>query len=700
MIDFHPMLSPWLTLPLAAVAAIVIWKRRHHQEMPRHINSIIATLRVTAIAIIAAALLNPGFNISRKTPRKNKLVFLIDGSGSMKTADSPPAASRFDAALEFRKSFAKRNFPGLDKHFLLFSSSCAPVSDWQTLENFGADGGTDLARAMESIDRDPGYSKTAAIVLLSDGIDHSNFTPAPNTPPIFAVKFGSDLSSVKDIGIGDFPRPAQLRTGEEFTINIPLNVSGYPLPSSITSSFIVDNIKVDEQKTPIPAEGKARIEFTRQFQTPGLHTIAIQTEKFPGEATYLNNHIEFNVEVLSGVNHVLCYFPILTNSFRPLLRHLRSSGRDFSAVCRMAGDKYSLLGNNPDPAFKHGIPNDHKKLRQTDAIILGANRDSLLSMRELSVLEQYTASGGNLILLGGSDSFGELPANSPMSALSPVRTNNASFPTDTYKVTAPDNGGVFSQRIQQLQDNSITGINHIAGVKDGATIHLYAENHQRHPLVVSQPYGQGQVIAVLTNSIHLWNEQGVFWEQLISLAGGNRDKVLNASLERHELLPGEIPVAYATPRQGLDELPGFRLDISVSESNSDRVSFSGDMNRDNSRFTARLPALPDGAYTVKISCRTSEKVLGERFLPLLVGRRIDENHKLKVDNDNFLKYCHPDRVYDPGDASRLHADIIAAISDDDSQRLYFPFFESPFPYVAILLALFSGWFIRRRFNLL
>ena len=710
---FYPLIPLWLILLTGAAAFAAVWyTARYGMDIPPRRILILMVLRLAAVAVAVTMLLNPGIIIRELNRQRSNVIFLLDGSDSMNTTDMPDGKSRLESAKAFMGSLNRTDFSNCQKHSYIFSSKAAPA-DVKQLQMYNARGGTDLRRAFNTLDKDIGFSRTAAVILLSDGLDHSGFSGTHAGLPVFAVKFGSEMNDVPDLRLDPFQAPESLRTNEEMNLNIPVALTGFKTPASVELKITVDGKLEKTERFELQPGGRKILEFRSSFAIPGIHTVMLKLNRLPNEAGYINNEREISLEVKEGKSETVCYFPMLTNSFRPLVRLLLGSGKKFTAIYKLKADSYNVTGTDIDQAFKNGIPANPAAMKQADVFVLGSNRDGLVSEAESSVLEQYVSSGGNLILLGGTESFGQLPPSSPLASMMPVKSAKIQFVSGNFKLMPPEQSrSSFSSRLAELcgsEAELIKGINMVDSVKEGAETLLWAEGGEgRYPLVVALPYGRGKVIAVLTNSLHLWGKGSqrnmnfrTFWEQMLAYAGASRDETLKVTVNSSELMPGEKLKVTALPSLSDAEQtdPDLKIESTIYPADSQAAAAALTLSREGQLYTAEFHELKPGRYILQTVCRNKTGNLGKRYMTITVGDGLRENYDLKVTNENFLKFCPSGRIYNIEEKSALLKDVLGTIQKNDIEREWYPVFETPFFFLALLIFLVAGWYLRRRFNL-
>ncbi len=294
----------------------------------------------------------------------------------------------------------------------------------------------------------------------------------------------------------------------------------------------------------------------------------------------------------------------------------------------------------------------------------------------------------------------------------PVRSSKIQFVSGNFKIAPPEHSkSSFSSRLAELCSGDtelIKGINMVDSVKEGAETLLRAEGEGRYPLVVALPYGRGKVIAVLTNSLHLWGKGSqrdmnfrTFWEQMLAYAGSSRDDALKVTVNSSELLPGEKLKVTALP--GLSDAeqntPDLKIESTIYPADSQIATAALTLSREGQLYTAEFPELKTGKYILQTVCRNKTGNIGKRYMTITVGDTLSENYDLKVTSDNFLKFCPSGRIYSIEEKSALIKDVLGTIQKNDIEREWYPVFETPIFFSVLLFFLVAGWYLRRRFNL-
>ena len=717
--SFYPLLPSCLILLLlllSAGAAVYSYRRRNPAVEPWQ-HSLLLALRMASLALVTLMLLCPGHMTEERNLEKSHIVFLLDRSASMATCDLPNGQSRLERSATFLRETHFKRLADYPLAYYAFDSQSQRHPDTAAFAALKPEGGTDLKQAIARVDKDIGLNRTAALILLSDGIDHSGFKGSEIAVPILSVQMGTDLTKVKDLGFEPFKCPEKISEGEELNLEIPILLQGYPSEQRVPFRVLLDGVPF-YTATPALSSGRTHTEVVKTtLSKTGVHTLRIECDVLPDEVADLNNRRELAVEVVTAKEEVAAYFPVLNNSFRPLLREFTKDDESaFTAVYRVSGETYRMLGRKMNNLFQAGLPKNADQLKNVTCLILGSHNGDLLSPAEALVLEQYVNKGGSLICLAGADSFGKLPSGSPLIRMLPVVNLEDAFLSGTFRV-APDPAvrDAFTDQVRAIiADNSATadftlnGINQIKDLKASAKVELWAEGAARQPLLVWHTYGRGKVVALLSNAFHQWGSPekrdenfGRFWRQLVSFAKSVDDDadLLKVTLPKTELAPNESVTVTAVARHpgGQEQALTVKADVFPAESDTPVATRALDKKTDC--FMTELPGLQAGRYVLRVSSQDGKEVLRTRYKMLLVGHVLEESANIRSDRENFRKISSEKHIFSPDEAEALENTLVDAVRKNVIQREKFLIFETPAFFLALVLLLLAEWFLRRRFNL-
>ena len=719
--SFYPLVPVWVVLTGLAVALGLVFLafRRGRVNIPPGPRWVLFALRCLSLVLLALMLLCPGRVTTDLNVEHSQLVFLLDDSASMGVQDQGARQTRLQRAAAFvadHEFAALRAYP---RRFYAFNHAATPLAAPGDAAALKAAGGTDFRQVFQQVDKDVGFGQLAGIVLLSDGLDHSEFTGEQLTVPIYSVMFGTDLQKTPDAGIGAFKYPAKISDREELTLDLPLLLTGYPTERALMFTIEVDGESVFHQPITL-TPGKLHHElFTRALGKDGVHLLRLHLEELGDEVSHLNNTRELAIEVVKARHEIVAFFPLLTNSFRPLLREFeRDEENVFTAVYQVSPGVYRLRGYKLNPAYANGVPAQATTMRELTCFVLAATNGSLVNIREAQVLERYVSEGGSLIILGGSDSFGELAAGSPLARLSPaIHLKDSGFTSGRFTVKVDHTEETaFSLKLRELVttntgalDFVLPSINHVQELKNNTRVLLWADDGTAYPLVVWQPFGKGRVVAVLSNAFHLWGSTerrdenfGIFWRQLISFARNLDDDndLLKIATNKTELLPDDTLKVTALARHPNPDAAGeLVLSAELYARGEQKALKSATMQKLLDTWNCEFSGLAPGRYTLRVTSADSKEVLRERYRLLLVGEGVQEQGQLATRRENFLRFSGEHHLYDPGEVTRLEDDLLKVVRRNEIRRERFLIFEGPAFFLALALLLLFEWYYRRRHNL-
>lgn len=688
---FYPLL-PYLVILFAALLSLGAVYRTGRAAYRK---TVLTVLRMCSVFLLVVMLLSPGMLLRETDHSKSNLIFLLDGSASMSAADMPGKTTRFDSARASLRNLMQDSFGGSRKYIYIYNHRTVPADNPDQADLFSPFGNTDLKQAVDTADRDLGLASAAALVILTDGLDHSRFNGASAGVPVFAVKTGTDLERVPDLRIDSFRAPSSVRTGEELELKIPVVLRQATGKTPVGMKISVDGEPVKDETFELASNERKEVPFKTVFTKPGLHTILLNLNRLPDEASYINNTRELVVEVKEDDLSPVLYFPVLTNTFRPLTRLFRRTGRKFTALYQLRNGVYQVVGNSPERIYDKGIPKDPEKMKNTDLLFLASGNAGDYSDAEIRSIEKYVSGGGTVLIYGGPGAFGNVK-NRLFSAMLPVRSAQSRFTDSVFKL-ASSGSSLFDDLLKE--DVSVRGLNLVDRVKSGTEVLLNAVGDKKYPLVVSMPYGRGKVIAVLANSLHQLGDPEkrplrfrTFWENMLVHAGEGTEDRLEISAPDHIQEGASLKVSAAAEQLASAEAVLTREKASAPFR-------AAKMTPQGKLYSGVFPDIPAGKYILEVKAVEKNASVLRRYRMVYSGDSAAENDDLKVSGDSFMRFTTHGRVYLPEETARLRADINAVLRKNAADHEWYPVFETPFFLIAVFLLLMAEWFLRRRYNM-
>lgn len=622
--------GPSLVIALAVVAVVVVLVL-HHRRLRRRLPPREALLhllpRAGVALLLLALLLGPTLRFDRTAGIRGTVVALVDTSSSMDVTDDgkQPRLTRATGLIDR----LKKALPGsVEVRTLGFDTR---VRDGDLAVKPGARPG-DPAAVLRGLGAEPAAKGALAVVALTDGGDEPFTVSAAPPSPLSIIGIGTDPGGWRNLAVTEVQAPATAEVRLETTITATI---GNQTPATqVPVRLERRNGDAWEQVAEAVADvraGRAQVVFRRTHDTAGLVRYRIAVSPVAEEVALSDNQREFVIDVRAQTLHVLFFSREVGADYKSLRQELaRDPGLTFTGLLRTTvskttGERYLLQGDrlDGDTALEGGLPTEAKSLARYGVVILGAFPATAWRAGEQEALAAWVGTGGTLILLGGDEAF---PAGA-LSGLYPFSGNDGlargSFPISVppQAMHHPAMAGVTLP-----PDATVDSRNRFGAPSPAATVLLAASDGGRSvPLVLSQPVGQGTVVAVGTNT--LWrlarpgqdSAYGTFWRQLVrQQVAGDRERRVRIAWDRERYRPGDTAVATVTALE-----PGLTLAAALQQGDGKPVPVALD-----AQGHARLDLLERGDWTFALSDNGAE--LYRKVLPVAPG--VGEGERLAVDD--------------------------------------------------------------------
>ena len=405
---------PWPVVLLVslAVLALTLWA---YQQKFRGTNGrwrwVALGLRLVAVLMCFFAALRPSLLLDEKKKQDSAVLFLIDGTGSMKFTDEVGGQSRY-AVAQKALAEALAQVEGKSKQLTAkvyrFDNELHEykAEDLKAAEGRESALGTALLKAV----KDSQGTRITSIVLLSDGASNGGTSPLAAAQqlkaqqiPVLTVGVGSadagknssdlaarDLIAGPTVFVKNRPEIRGVIGTRGFggkSIEVELIVDGNPKPVD------VQTVKVPEGAEVVPVTGLKYVP-----DTPGEKRLTLRVKEQPGELVRSNNEVSTYLDVLKGGLKVL-YVQGADFSFEPrfLIRAVdpaREINTELRVIHEPARGDQGLLD---DADF---VPGHY------DVYILGGVAAEYFTRAQLALLAKAVERGAGLMMLGGRSSLG------------------------------------------------------------------------------------------------------------------------------------------------------------------------------------------------------------------------------------------------------------------------------------------------------
>ena len=539
---------PSITLVLLAVAVVaipVVRSYRHAGGRARGKDrTLLAGIRVFAVALVAFCLARPSLELSSAVPQRNFVGVLVDDSRSMSIADmdGKPRADMVRSLIASDSTLMRELAAKFQLRFFRFGGSTARIEDPATLQF--TDEWTRLSPAIARAREELAQVPLAGLVVLTDGAENplvsldSLEELAPSGVPLYLVGIGQERFE-RDIEIADLQGPGSVLQGSTMAVDLALNQSGYGGKTVRVVAEESGRILAAREVT-LARSGATTVRLQVPSPEPGVRTLRFTIQPQAGEIIAENNRRDMVTTVRVGPERILYY----EGEPRFELKFIRRAVAEdpnirLVSLLRTAKDKYLRLGIDDSLDLVNGFPRTREELFAYRGVILGSVEASALTVEQLRMLADFVSvRGGGLLVLGGRRSLGE--GGYAETALSRVLPITFGQPDTTFfdsLAVRPTMAGADEPALQLLGDEAanaerwrtlppLTAVNRVTGIKPGAiTLLESASEGRRMPVLAWQRFGRGKSIAFAAQDSWLWQMHAdipledqtheTFWRQML-----------------------------------------------------------------------------------------------------------------------------------------------------------------------------------------
>ena len=675
---FHLSLSPigdsyLLVTLLAAVLIGLLWIGPTGRRLTKGKRWTLVLIRLALVLLIAAAGLRPTLVYSTSKKQPATVALLIDQSRSMSVADMASGRSRWDfvsSALEGASASLKRLATAIELNVYGF--------DAQT-QRLGVEGGrpllpeaplgkeTAIGAALDDVMRLEAGKRLLGVVLLSDGAQRA-MAPRDVAPqiiaarmkslgtPLYTLTFGQarGLGQARDLAVKDLAASPTVFVKNELTVEGQVRIDGF-VNRQLAVRLLFETspgkmTTVAEQNVSTAVDGaQLPVKLSYVPEIPGEHKLTLEIVAQPGELVTTNNSMSTFVNVVKGGLNVL-YIEGSRRVEAKFLRRALDSSPDIKVDYLYIDPRRANSTKPPDFAERFA-PGRY------DVYLLGDIDSSAFSTDELKSLAEAVDRGAGMAMLGGFHSFG--PGgyqNTPLAEVLPVRAGKLERqdlngpidlslhlpgplrlqPTPIGLMHFALNLGATRAESQAIwaQLPPLDGANRFTGLAMGAAV--LADDQAGSPLVVSQMYGNGRVMAVAVDSTWRWWMQGRpsihkrFWRQVV-LWLAKRDQAQEGDvwirLDKRRLNPGER-VEFRVGANGPSGEPVLDADFELRATGPDGLNVPLRLVRQGEQTVGSFRETKSpGDYALELKASHRGDPLGETRARFLVAEQ-----DLELDN--------------------------------------------------------------------
>lgn len=281
----------------------------------------------------------------------------------------------------------------------------------------------------------------------------------------------------------------------------------------------------------------------------------IYVPPLPNESSTNDNTYSVSVQVVDARNRIMYVEGHPRWESKYLTRALQANA-NITPICFIRGPGGKFLTYGPRGSLTPDLTDE--QLAAMKIIIIGNLDANELGEERAQNLLKFVEVGGSLVLLGGSRAWGENGLlKTSLKKLLPVKKVSITPEEGKFAVTLTDSGSghpAFAGDPELWRViPPVLSLFPNASISAGAEALVAAQTPEgAQPLVVVQRYGQGKVVAILTDSLWRWQlspnanktkPYQRFWDQLLSWLSPTEKELAPEQLEifadREQLYLGE-----------------------------------------------------------------------------------------------------------------------------------------------------------------
>ncbi|MEE2821594.1 MAG: glutamine amidotransferase [Acidobacteriota bacterium] len=747
-LTFQWSLDAWVTTLILLILAIFLFLV-HRRSFPRSQGLdgwILLTLRSSFFFLLFLLAMRPSLIIPQLVPKENLLAILVDNSRSMgiDANNKKPRGVHVQELVEKDSDFLK----DLDEKFSLrlfqFDSKVSEPNRSLELDWLGDQ--TNIVLGLKEVLASTKNMPLAGILLFSDGSDNSYrdlqevlSELKTRQIPVHTIGMGPE-SPTRDIEITQVSAPRVLIPETISEVRVTFRHHGFGgslghLEVRESNSLIMtqeihfprdSNTLTTTVKIAPKSAGIKSYHFTLQplvgeeIQKNNSRTAIVQVRNLPARILYVEGHPRWEYKFIR----------------RALVGddHLR-----LVTLLRTALNKFYRQGIEEETTLATGFPSKRDELFNYQGVLFGNVESSFFSYQQMEMVRDFVGQrGGGFLMLGGSSAFAAGKyQNTPIEEILPVWLyEEEDRPRSLYiqeesKIQLTNQGlrhpafqlsGEDAQNLSQWDSiPALLDWNVVKGIKSGATILARLNTsmgntpeNDNPPLFVSQRYGRGHTLAMLTGSSWQWQmlrdhedqTHEIFWRQIMRwLVSSARDHI-TIETDREVYSQNEPVHLRAEIRdKSFSLINDAQVEASITSPGGEveAVALQWDAHEDGV-YRAQWTTHEDGLHTVGLTAKTKTQENIKTFetdTAFLTStgsqeyfeafQKKDFLEKLALETGgSYYTVSETDQIPEQIMYTKSHTSVIKILD----------IWDMPFNLFVMISLLSAEWILRRRYGLI
>jgi len=713
-----PNLVALLLLVGAVALGLALYLTRYPALSPRKRALLVVVRTITLLALLFASL-SPLVRYATASRERNRMLILVDHSGSMEVRDGDASGrTRQEVADSAASAVAAQLGRRYDVRVAAFDTQLGAIGkpdSWKHAAPTRGAGETALGDALrEALDRiDP--DSLAAILVLSDGAVNRGEDPErvlESTVPAFGLVTGS-ASEPPTTGIAGIDVPSEVVTGRPAVLTVTLR-HGSRAPARGAARLSEGSRELGRASFALDRPASlTRIAIPFTLTERGKHFLTVRLDSLAGDRITQNKRRLVAV-IARPAKHLV---PILATSWDWDLRSLaRGVQEDTSwAVQRLTPSgpaAASILASGTEPLAR--------ALADVDVAVARYDSRTLTPERSAEMLRFLDRGGGALLWI---DPVNRPPAAGPLPAALGLEWRDSQRPMEPSAGIELTPAG-RAHEVSLLGGDAATAtatwralppvqVPAVLG-STGATLAplLVARfGNETVPILFAGKVGLGRVAVLNASGVYRWGltaaglaggagiEPSFFGGLITWLSQSADDRPVR--IDAPDLTPAErpIPVRLALSNPAL--AGGARATVVARGSDGKGTGTPVALGASPQGDFAGSIALPEGIYLVRGRVERAGRVLGSDSVRVAVGEQGVEFESLQADPSTLDRLAsrsggeaapvsRPERVL-----ARLRSPDVAK-----ARMVELDLFHNVSLFVVLVLGATAEWILRKRFHLL
>lgn len=454
-VGFHTSLSVWIWIVVAILLALLIWRSYTKLSGSIRNRTLLASLRWLSVMALFALALGPQIEQSRTLIEPDRVLVLLDASGSMNTPERSSDGSLttraqiLDDTLQTHGNMFRQIADDSTLDAYTFTNRLTPI------ERLGLDpdsipssASTSLTGAMQAALTNAGTSPVSGIVVFSDGRSHDEPSPALIESllsagiPVFSVPIGS-ADPIRDASITQVESPGAVFSKDRVPVRIRASAAGYNAGDQIRVELVDQTTgqTLDSTTHTVDDDVEFESDLSHTFAESGEKSLIVRLSPEGGTSSLVdlvaeNNQQSIELRVVTDPMRVLYIDGQPRWEYRYLKNLLMREATIDATTMILASDRSFI---EEGQAISGPVPDSLDAWEPFDVVILGDVKPELFSESQLSSLKEHIESRGcGLLWIAGE---GATPSGWSGSTLAPL------LPMQSGKVDSSSNASQSSDQI-------------------------------------------------------------------------------------------------------------------------------------------------------------------------------------------------------------------------------------------------------------